>query len=268
MTSTPTRALRPVTPVALALAAVDDLAARIGPGGPGEQEVRDALRHVHDLLEGLESYTARCTSEPSPGLQALQERTLQTVWEDGTTLEPEMLSGHVEGALLALLVAATGARRVLEIGMFTGYSALAMAQALPQDGELVACEIDAGVAQIAQDAFDRDPAGARVRIALGPAQRTLEELADAGEAFDLIFLDADKTGYPQYVRTVLDRGLLAAGGLLCIDNTLYQGQTYGPEPRSDAAQAIAEVNAALVQDGRVEQVLLPVRDGLTLARLR
>ena len=175
-----------------------------------------------------------------------------------------MLSGHVEGQLLKLLVGFGRVRRVLEIGMFTGYSALAMAEALPGDGVLVACEIDEEVAAFALEGFAASPAGAKIDVRVGPA---LETLAELDEPFDLIFLDADKGGYLAYFEAVLERGLLAPHGLLCADNTLMQGEPWRSAPPSENGAAIAAFNDAVADDPRVEQVLLPVRDGLTLIRL-
>jgi caffeoyl-CoA O-methyltransferase len=127
-----------------------------------------------------------------------------------TALEQEMLSRHVEGQALKFLVRMTRARRVLELGMFTGYSALAMAEALPEGGRVLACELDPDVAAFAQRCFDKSPAGAKIEVRVGRAQATLEQLAADREAFDFVFVDADKAGYLEHVMTVLDRRLLAA----------------------------------------------------------
>jgi caffeoyl-CoA O-methyltransferase len=152
------------------------------------------------------------------------------------------------------------ARRVLDIGMFTGYSALAMAEALPDDGGVVACELDAEVARFAQRCFALSPAGDRIDVRVGPAAATLAQLDDR---FDLVFIDADKAGYQGYVDAVLERDLLAPGGLIAVDNTLMQGQPWTGEPTPNG-QAIAAFNAAVAADPRLEHVLLAVRDGITL----
>jgi caffeoyl-CoA O-methyltransferase len=176
-----------------------------------------------------------------------------------------MLSGHVEGRLLRMLVHVTRARRVLDIGMFTGYSALAMAEALPADGSVVACEIDPDVAAFAEERFAASADGHKIDVRVGPAERTLAELA-ADAPFDLVFLDADKAGYVAYFTALLDTGLLAPHGLLCVDNTLMQGQPYLPGSPTANGKAVAEFNDVVAADPRVEQVLLPLRDGLTLIR--
>ena len=174
-----------------------------------------------------------------------------------------MLSGHVEGRFLHFLVKITRARRVLEIGMFTGYSALAMAEALPDDGELVACEVDPVAAAFGRECLAGSPAGHRIRIEVGPAADTLATLV--GQRFDLVFVDADKAGYASYLDTVLDGELLAPGGVVCVDNTLMQGQPWTGE-RTPNGEAISAFNRSVADDPRVEQVLVPLRDGLTLIR--
>lgn len=245
--------LRPVTPVGLAVEAL---------------EQGDAARAL-TLLRGLDAYLSACTTPASPALAELARASDSHRWDPDDSLEAEMLSGHVEGQLLALLVQLTGARRVLDVGTFTGYSALAMAEATGDAGEVVTCELDPGVARMAAAAFAASPAGGRIRIEVGPALATLGELAAAGERFDLVFLDADKPGYLPVFRFVLDHGLVGEGALIVADNTLLQGEPYavgvdvGPNGR-----AIAEFNAAVAADDRVDQVLLPLRDGVTLARVR
>jgi caffeoyl-CoA O-methyltransferase len=184
----------------------------------------------------------------------------------GQPLEQEMLSGHVEGQALKFLVHLTQAQRVLEIGLFTGYSALAMAEALPVEGVLIACEVDAFAAEFAQQCFDQSPDGHKIAIKVAPAQQTLTDLAAAGERFDLVFIDADKAGYVGYLNQLLATELLAPNALICVDNTLMQGQPYLAGAATANGQAIAIFNQAVVDDPRVEQVLLPLRDGLTLIR--
>ncbi|MEM1334866.1 MAG: class I SAM-dependent methyltransferase, partial [Actinomycetota bacterium] len=221
------------------------------------------------------------TTPPSPALASLATASDQHAWDPDHTLEAEMLSGHVEGRLLSLLVKLSGARRVLDVGTFTGYSALAMAEALHETNRdsataagvvttgVVTCELDADVAAMASEAFRASPAGDLIRVEVGPAVDTLQRLADAGERFDLAFLDADKPGYLTVFHTLLDRSLVGPGALIVADNTLLQGEPYGdPALAGPNGRAIAEFNAAVADDPRVEQVLLSVRDGVTLARVR
>jgi caffeoyl-CoA O-methyltransferase len=228
------------------------------------------LRRARDLAVGLDPYVDGCTSPESQALAELARRTRETDWSadeaGGGRLEQEMLSGHVEGQALKFLLHLAGASRVLEIGMFTGYSALAMAEEIPDDGVVVACEIDPAVAAFAQDCFAESPVGHKISVEVGPALGTLRRLADKGQAFDFVFIDADKAGYLDYVGFLLDSTLLAPRAVIAVDNTLLQGQPYTGEPASTNGSAIAEFNAAIARDTRVEQVLIPLRDGVTLIR--
>jgi caffeoyl-CoA O-methyltransferase len=176
---------------------------------------------------------------------------------------PDMQVGRVEGALLAMLVRLMGARRVLEIGTFTGFSALSMAEALPEGGELVTCDIDPEATKVARSFFDRTPHGSKIRIELGDALETLKTKC-AGPPFDLAFLDADKERYVAYYELVLP--MLRPGGLLVADNTLWSGKVLTPKEETD--RAICAFNDHVNADPRVENVLLSVRDGMMLAQKR
>jgi caffeoyl-CoA O-methyltransferase len=264
---------RPVTPQSIIASRLAQFARRLDAAGGAGQALQGELRELCELAGGLDPYTSRYTTPESADLKRLAERTEAEDWNrpasDRTPgyLEQEMLSGHVEGQALKLLVYATRATRVLEIGMFTGYSALAMAEALPDGGQVVACEIDPGVAAFAERCFRESACGHKIVVKPGPAERTLGELAAAGQRFDLVFIDADKAGYLGYLATVLDTGLLGPHGLVCVDNTLMQGQPWtAGEPTPNGA-AIADFNRAVAADPRVEQVIIPLRDGLTLIRL-
>ncbi len=253
---------RPVTPTSILAAQLAELCEQVC--GTVDPDVLDKLCRARDLAAGLDSYVASSTTGESPALADLARATSTQPWHDG--LEQEMLSGHVEGQLLKFLIRMTSAVRVLEIGMFTGYSALAMAEALPDIGTVVACEIDPGAAELAQSAFDQSGVGHRIRIELGPALETLRRLASGGEeSFDFVFIDADKGGYQAYLDLLLDSTLLAPDAVIAVDNTLMQGQPWTGTTTENGA-AIAEFNRALAADPRTEQVLIPVRDGLTLIR--
>ncbi|MHB1566075.1 MAG: O-methyltransferase [Acidiferrobacter sp.] len=209
------------------------------------------------LIDGaLEAYALAHTSPPVPILHELEQYTHAHRADAG------MVSGALEGALLRLLVMMSGARRVLEIGLFTGYSALTMALALPADGEILSCEQDPEVAAIAQRFFDRSPAGRKIHIRMGAALATLEALRD--ERFDLVFIDADKENYVRYYERSL--ALLPVGGLIVADNTLWSGRVLAPQTPSDLG--IAAFNRRVLNDPSVEAVLLTVRDGVTVARKR
>jgi caffeoyl-CoA O-methyltransferase len=264
--------LRPVTPVGILAASLRNIAGHGDWSAPADQSMVSALHDAGELAAGLEPYAAECTTPESPALKHLAYRTAATDWSASrapstTALEPEMLSGHVEGQFLKMLVAVTRSRRVLEIGMFTGYSALAMAEALPEDGLVVACEINAPAARIARQAFEASPHGGKIVVEVGAAADTLRRLATKGPPFDFIFLDADKAGYADYFNAILDGGLLAPHGVMCVDNTLLQGQAYVTGGSSDAGSAIRAFNRMVADDPRVEQVLVPLRDGVTIIRL-
>ena len=158
------------------------------------------------------------------------------------------------------------ARTVLEIGLFTGYSALAMAEALPSDGSLVACELDRYAAAFARECFAKTSHNCKISIEIGPATECLDRLNASGSSFDLVFIDADKGGYIDYFNRLVEGALLAPGGLICVDNTLMQGQPYMPGELTENGRAILEFNRVVAEDSRVEQVMLPLRDGLTLIR--
>jgi caffeoyl-CoA O-methyltransferase len=265
--------MRPVTPVGILAAKLESLVQQVKLLEQIDPAFQIELHQAYELANGLDPYLDLCTTPESPALAALVQRTNAEDWNqrfsDGETVKPleqEMVSGHVEGQFLKFLIHLTKARRVLEIGVFTGYSALAMAEALPADGEVVACEVDAYAAEFAQKCFAQSPAGRKISMRVAPALETMQQLAAAGEVFDLVFIDADKGGYPAYLSLLLTTGLLAPNGLICVDNTLMQGQPYLSSTATENGIAIAKFNQAVVDDPRVEQVLLPLRDGITLIR--
>lgn len=264
---------RPVTPLGILsehLRTATQLLSEVEMSAEAKHHLQEALK----LASGLDGYVEACTVAESPALKTIAEKTSQEAWNQrfssGETvrhLEQEMLSGHVEGQALKMFVYMTRAQRILDIGMFTGYSALAMAEALPEQGYLVACEVDDYVAQFAQALFQQSPHGQKIQVEVGAALQTLDKLAEQQTCFDLVFIDADKKEYVQYFQTLLDRKLLTPDGFICVDNTLLQGQPYlPPEQRSENGEAIARFNQVVADDPRVEQVLLPVRDGLTIIR--
>jgi len=173
-----------------------------------------------------------------------------------------------QGQFMALLARAIGARRYLEIGTFTGYSALVIALALPADGELVACDVSREWTDIAKSYWQRAGVENRIRLELRPALDTLRDLRARGEdeSFDLAFIDADKTGYPEYFEQCL--ALLRPGGIVMVDNTLWSGRVADPADLSADTEAIRAFNRHLQHDQRVDLSLVPIGDGLTLARKR
>jgi caffeoyl-CoA O-methyltransferase len=201
----------------------------------------------------LERYAFEHTAAEPELLRKLSEET------HAKMQMPQMLTGRLEGRLLKFFAQSLGARRVLEIGTFTGYSALSMAEGMPPDGKLITCEIEPAHAAMAQRYFDASPHGKKIEIRMGPALSTLEGLRGP---FDLAFIDADKENYPLYYEKAID--LIRPGGLLLVDNTLWSGMVL--KPRDRETLAIDAVNKRIVADERVENVLLTVRDGLQLVR--
>ena len=264
---------RPVTPLGILVEELETTL-KIAKQENVSPELAASLQKVYELASGIDPYLDEHTTNDSPALAALAQKTAAEDWSqrfsDGETvrqLEQEMLSGHIEGQTLKMFVSMTKAKHILEIGMFTGYSALAMAEALPADGDIIACEVDDYVAEFAKECFQTSPHGSKISVKIAPALQTLQELVDAGETFDLVFIDADKKEYVDYFNLLLDTGLLAENGFICVDNTLLQGQPYlVPAKRTANGEAIAQFNQIVAADPRVEQVILPLRDGLTIIK--
>jgi len=173
-----------------------------------------------------------------------------------------------QGQFMALLARLLGARRALEVGVYTGYSALCVAAALPADGLLVACDLSAEYTAIARDYWQRAGVAERIELRLAPAADTLAALLDGGAegSFDLAFIDADKTGYAGYYEQCLR--LLRPGGLIVVDNVLWNGRVLDAAATDADTRAIQAFNRALHGDDRIDLSLVPVGDGLTLARKR
>lgn len=172
---------------------------------------------------------------------------------------PEMQVGHLEGNFLRLLVQLCQAQRVLELGTFTGYSSLAMAEGLPEDGKLITCDLDPAATEIAKKYWAKSPHGEKITLKLGRALETLREL---NGPFDLVFIDADKESYIHYWEACLPK--VRHGGLVVVDNVLWSGRVLSPEKPLD--QAVVAFNDHAKNDARVDQVMLTVRDGMLLAR--
>jgi len=199
----------------------------------------------------IAEYIDRYSSPADPLLSELADETERTLGS------PDMLTGPIAGRLLELLLWFGRPRRVLEIGTFSGHSALSMAAALPEDGRIDTCELDPRRAEFAQRYFDRSRFGERITLHLGPALETIERLDGV---WDFIFIDADKDGYVDYYEAVLPR--LAPRGLIAADNTLSSGRVLGGEG------PIVRFNEHVAADARAVCVILSVRDGITLIRRR
>ena len=206
--------------------------------------------------EAAEAYALAHTTPPEPALAALIEET------HASLASPGMLSGPVEGRLLELLVHGMQARVVLEIGTYSGFSALSMAAGLPPGGRIITCELDPGHAAFARRQIEASPHRERIELREGPALETVSSLPGP---FDLVFIDAEKTGYTGYYEAVLPK--LAAHGLIVVDNTLWSGRVIGAGPDSgDDTRALARFNDHIAADARVVCTMLTVRDGITLIR--
>ncbi len=213
------------------------------------------------LEEGLHAYLLDVGVREPEVLRRLREETA-ALPNANMQIAPE------EGAVLAMLVRLLDARKVLEVGTFTGYSSTAMAMALPADGRMVCCDVSEEWTDIARRAWTVAGVADQVELRLGPAIDTLDDLLAADEAgtFDLAFIDADKENYAGYYARALR--LVRRGGLIAIDNVLWDGRVADPSVNDDNTVAIRELNAQIADDERVDVVMLPVADGLTLARVR
>jgi predicted O-methyltransferase YrrM len=206
------------------------------------------------LNDALDAYLDAHATPLEPLLQENYDATFASL------SSPQMIAGPVLGRLLRFLVAMVAPRLVLEIGTFSGYSALAMAGGLPPEGRIVTCELSPERADFARSYFDRSPWADRIEVRVGPALETVDSLDGP---FDFVFIDADKTGYPGYYDGVVPK--LSPGGLIVIDNTLRGGDV--ADPVDDGDRAMAAFNDDVQADPRTENVVLSVRDGVTLIRL-
>lgn len=265
--------LRPVTPLSIIASNLERALTSIDGKGSLDLETKELLEKTRELANGIEPYLIDNTTQEENALKKLAEETLKHDWQGSgssqiNSLEPEMLSGHVEGMFLRQIVALANCKNILEIGLFSGYSALAMAQALPDDGKLIACEINDHAAKFAVNQFSKSEHGRKIEVRIGDALDILKKLAQEEAVFDLVFLDADKAGYKSYFQFLLDNNMVKRGGIFLVDNTLLQGEPYlKKENRGQGGEAIKVFNEYVSKEPRVEQVLIPLRDGVTLARL-
>jgi len=213
------------------------------------------------LTDSLYEYLAEVSLREAPLLLALREETA-AMSNRSMQISPE------QGQFMALLVRLMGARRCLEVGVFTGYSSLATALALPEDGRIVACDVSAEWTAMARRYWRAAGVEHKIDLRLAPATQTLDGLLGTGQgaSYDLAFIDADKTNYLAYYERVLL--LLRPGGLVLVDNTLWSGRVADPEVADEDTVALRHFNEVLHRDERVDLSMLPLGDGLTLARKR
>ena len=211
-----------------------------------------------ELPDELNELAGRFTTPPEEALVALEDETRASL------RSPQMLSGAVNGRLLETLVFALQPRMVLEVGTYSGYSALSMARALPPDGRVTTLEVDPAHAEFARRHITDSPYADQIEVVVGPA---LESVSGLDGPFDLVFIDADKGGYGDYYEAALAR--LSDRGLIVVDNTLWSGRVVDPTPEDgESTAALAAFNDMVVADARVTCVMLTVRDGVTLIRKR
>ena len=203
------------------------------------------------VLPKIDAYAASCSLPETPVRRALREETERTMEF------ARMLVGPLEGAFLHVMTRLVQATRVLEIGMFTGYSALCFAEALPDQGRVVTCEVDEDSATVARRFFAQSPHGRKIEIRMDPA---LDTLAGLTGAFDLIFIDADKQNYVNYYRRAME--LLSPRGVILIDNVLWDGAVLVDPPPDDRTAVIQDLNRTVTADARVSAVLATIRDGI------
>jgi len=205
----------------------------------------------------VEDYATQLTTAASPGVARIASVTS----EEGMFM-PCMV-GQLEGQFLKMFVQMAKSKTVLDIGTFTGYSALSFAEGLPADGSLVTLEYDEKIAAVAKSCFDASPHAAKIDLRVGNAPALMEELAESGHKFDVVFIDADKDNYSTYYNLAMDSGLLADGGCILADNSLC-ALVYDKD--DIRRQRLHEFNMMVANDDRVEQTVLTVREGITIIR--
>jgi caffeoyl-CoA O-methyltransferase len=206
--------------------------------------------------DAVEEYAAEHTTPVGDLFERLAEETREK------TTAPQMMVGRIEGQFLARLVRLSGAKRILELGTFTGYSSISMASELPPDGQIITCDVDPDATAIARRYMDESGFGDRIEIRLGPALETIQTLDGP---FDVVFIDADKPNYKAYYEAVLP--LLAENGFVIADNVLWSGRVV-EEDGDESTLAIKDFNEHVANDDRVVSVMLTVRDGMMLIQKR
>lgn len=211
-------------------------------------------------MNALEQYVETMSSPEEALLRELERETYLRV------INPRMISGHIQGKFMEMLVRMLRPRRILEIGTFTGYSALCMAAGLDDGGIIDTCEIDDELEEMIRSYFDRSQHGGKIRLHIGSA---LEIAPTLGERYDLVFMDGDKREYTAYYNMLMDNGLVDSGSFILADNILWYGKVVEPVAKGDKqTQAIVDFNRMIREDERVENVIIPIRDGINLIRIK
>lgn len=245
-----------------------------------EPGIRDFLKSKLTINKEITRRLTKSMTKQSIGLNsslyeyyreiAIREpEILKELWAETSQLEgSEMQIAAEQGQFMALLVQLMGAKKILEIGVFTGYSSLVMALSLPDDGQIIACDISEEYTAIARKFWKKAGVDSKVDLRLGPALKTLQTLLESGqeEQFDLAFIDADKNSYDQYYEISLK--LVRPGGLILIDNVLWHGKVADKSIQDPSTRSIRNLNAKLYKDQRIQLSLIPIADGLTVALKR
>jgi len=233
-------------------------------------EVLESIRKAVELVELRDTFTESCTSPDTAACSNVIKQTNKHDWasvkaqgKSKWNLVPRMLSGHLEGQFLKSIVSMSNAKRILDIGMFTGYSALSMAEALPADGEVVTVDAEKYLEGFTGSLLKESPHSKKIHIHIGSALEYMKKLIADGKTFDLMFLDADKSEYVEYMKLAFEGGLLVPRGTILIDNAYRNGAGYKPGEGDNPTKQLAEsikANAAL------HCVLVPMRDGVAMVR--
>ena len=211
-------------------------------------------------MDKLEEYILANTSPEEELMHKLERETYLRV------INPRMISGHLQGKLLEMLVRMMRPKRVLEIGTFTGYSALSIARGLEDGAYLDTIEVDDELEDMAAKFFEASDYGHRIRQHVGSA---LEVVPRLGEVYDMVFIDGDKREYPAYYKMLMDGGYVRSGSIMLADNILWYGKVAEPIARNDRhTEAIVEFNRMVVEDDRVDNVIVPIRDGINMIRVK
>ena len=211
-------------------------------------------------MDKLDQYISDMSSPQGDLLHELERETYLRV------INPRMISGHIQGKLLEMLVRMLRPKRVLEIGTFTGYSGLSIARGLYDDAVLDTIEVDDELEEIAAKYFEASEYGHRIRQHVGSA---LEVVPQLGEVYDLVFIDGDKREYPAYYNMLMEGGYVRSGSFMLADNILWYGKVAEPIAHNDKhTEAIVEFNRMVVEDDRVDNVIVPIRDGINLIRVK
>lgn len=216
-----------------------------------------AIKSMHFISEALDDYVVAHSEKEPALLQQLTRETYQKI------LQPRMLSGHFQGRILSILSKLVSPKTILEIGTYTGYSALCLCEGLQKNGTLDTIDINEELEDFQRKYFDLSPFGNQITQHIGDATSIIPTL---DKTFDLVFIDADKPNYPNYFHAIINK--MNAGGVILSDNVLWSGKVIEKlNPKDVSTKAVLEYNKLLAKDPRIETVLLPIRDGLTISRV-